>query len=160
MKRHQKIIVFIITKKILIIIDYNIFIGNIFIIFVFIRIVNIIIIYQNNIDGTFVDAQETSETGEAKHPLYRAMYQNEAGDLWTVYLIGNQFFANPASYNLESDLGIETLVSESNKLVSYNMNTNRYYVTEPKPDAVRVIVVPEINASELEKLTVEEIDKQ
>ena len=74
-------------------------------------------------------------------------------------MINGSIFANPVSYNMNSERTAQLLISESEQLTSYESNTNKYYVTIPNEDAAIVRVVEKIDADSLNKLTVEEIDK-
>ena len=115
--------------------------------------------YNFTIDGEFLDDSEVSGGSQDKHPVYYTYYKTESGELWTVYLINGNISAYPSSYNMESDLQAELIVSESKNLMSYDAAENRFYETIPYDSAVIVKVVDRIDAETLNKLTLEEVSK-
>lgn len=117
------------------------------------------IIYEYSIDGEYQTETEVSEGSTDKHPMYLTYYVSEGGEVWTIFVINGAIIANPASFNLDSELDAQLLVSESKELTSYDDEANRFYVTIPKESEVIVKVVDEINAETLDKLRIEEIEK-
>ena len=101
---------------------------------------------------------EITEETTQKYPLYYTYYITESGDLWTILVIDGKVTANPASYNMNSELAVQVVISESETIMSYDSETNTYYETIPDPETLIVKVVPEINAEVLEQLTFEGID--
>jgi len=117
------------------------------------------ITYEYDMGGEYVDQVEITKDVETKRPMYETYYIAECGDVWSIFVINGMIMANPASYNLESKLGVQLLVSESEELTSYDSATNKFYVTIPKETAVIVKTVDKIDAETLNQLTREEIDK-
>ena len=78
-------------------------------------------------------------------------------DIWTIFVINGVVIANPASFNLESELEAQLLFSETKELTSYDDETNKFYVTIPKETAAIVKTVEKIDAETLDKWTIEEI---
>ena len=117
------------------------------------------ITYMYSIDGEYNNETEVSNNSVDKHPMYQTYYIDENGNFWTIFIINGDIIANPISFNLESDLAAELLISESEELTSYDNLTNKFYVTIPKESTVIVKTVNEINAEALDKLTMEEISK-
>lgn len=117
------------------------------------------ITYEYSIDGEYDDATEVSENSTDKHPMYMTYYMSEVGEVWTIFVINGTIIANPASFNLESNLEAQLLISESEELTSYDSETNKFYITIPKESAAIVKIVEKIDAKTLEKLTIEEISK-
>lgn len=115
--------------------------------------------YEYEMGGVYVDDVEISQSADVKRPMYTTYFVSEAGEFWTIYVINGSIFANPVSYNMNSERTAQLLISESEQLTSYESNTNKYYVTIPNEDAAIVRVVEKIDADSLNKLTVEEIDK-
>lgn len=115
------------------------------------------ITYQFLINGEDVGETEILDGSTDTHPMYQTFYLSENSEVWTVYVINGDIFAYPASFNLESDLGAELLVSESEKLTSYYKKSNKFYVTIPYESAAIVIVVDRIDAEALDALCIEEI---
>jgi len=114
--------------------------------------------FDYSILGEYNDG-EASEDSNVKHPMYQTYYVSTTGDLWTIFVINGNVFANPASFNLESEFDAQLLISESEQLTSYNDETNKFYVTIPKENAVIVKVVEKIDSETLNSLTREEIVK-
>ena len=81
----------------------------------------------------------------------------EDGAVWSVFIVGKTIAANPASYNLESDLDAQVLVSETETLTSYTEMGNKFYETIPKESAVKLKVVDKITNQKLNDLTYEEV---
>ena len=117
------------------------------------------ITYEFSIDGEYKDETVVSEGSTDKHPMYLTYYVSESSEVWTIFVINGAIIANPASFNLDTKLEAQLLISESKELTSYDDEANRFYVTVPKESEVIVKVVDEINAETLDKLTIEEIDK-
>lgn len=117
------------------------------------------ITYEYSIDGEYDYATEVSENSTDKHPMYMTYYMSEVGEVWTIFVINGTIIANPASFNLESNLEAQLLISESEELTSYDSETNKFYITIPKESAAIVKIVEKIDAKTLEKLTIEEISK-
>ena len=61
--------------------------------------------------------------------------------------------AYPVSFNLESELGVETLVSESALVTSYDSKTDKYIVTIPDTSGLNLKVVDRIDADTLNSFT-------
>lgn len=117
------------------------------------------ITYDSYIDGEYAGDKEVDKTSDERHPMYQGLYTSKSGDVWTIFVINGEVFANPVSYNLESELGAQLLFSETKELTSYDDDTNKYYVTIPKESAVIVKVIEKIDAEALDKLTIQEINK-
>lgn len=113
--------------------------------------------YEFDLDGNYIEETEISDSSSEKHPMYLAYYTSSVGDVWTIHIINGKVFAYPASFNLNSDLQAEVIVSETNEITSYDYETNKFIVTIPKETAAIVMTVDRIDAKTLEKLTTEEI---
>ena len=118
------------------------------------------ITYTHSSDGQYVGKTEVSQNSQNKHPLYQTNYLSSDNNVWTVYIINGNIFAFPASFNLDSNLETEILVSESDYLTSYNDAVNKFYVTIPKNNSAIVKTISQINAENLDKLTSEELSKK
>lgn len=112
---------------------------------------------EYSMDGEYSDAVDISDTSSATHPIYQTYYITESGDIWTIFEINGVVMANPVSYNMESDFGIQVIISESNTVTSYDSTTNKFYETIPKVTELLVQTVSRIDAETLESLTVGEI---
>jgi lysophospholipase L1-like esterase len=113
--------------------------------------------YEYTMDGEYIDETEISEESTNKYPMYQTFYLSENGEGWAIYVINGEVFANPVSFNLESDLDAPLLVSASKELTSYDAETNKYYVTIPYASEVIVELVDTIDAETLDNLTIEKI---
>ncbi|MBQ3946884.1 MAG: hypothetical protein II656_00020, partial [Ruminococcus sp.] len=60
--------------------------------------------YDYDMNGTYMDEKEASAESDEKHPMYQTYFVSEDGSIWTVFIVGKSIIANPASYNLESDI--------------------------------------------------------
>ena len=78
---------------------------------------------------------------------------------FSIFVIENSVYAYPLSYIYESGETIETdiIISETENVISYDNVTNTFYETKPSDDAIKVIVVDEINADVLDELTIDKI---
>ncbi len=113
--------------------------------------------YDFNMDGSYADEAEASAESDAKHPMYQTYFVSEDGSVWTVFLVGKMIAANPVSYNLQSDLETQVLVSETGTLTSYTEMGNQFYTTVPKESAVLLKVVDQITSKKLNELSSEEV---
>ena len=111
-----------------------------------------------SMNGAYYDAEEITGDGSAKHPIYETYYLTANGELWTIFVINGAIMANPVSYNLQSTLGAQVMLSASETVMSYDSTTNKFFETIPKDEALFLLIAPRIDASLLEMLTVEEID--
>lgn len=103
-----------------------------------------------DMSGEFDDSIELSESSTVKHPMYEVTFRTESGNIWTVYDINGSFFAYPASYNYASENEAKVIVSESERTISYDGVTNRFYETIPNSSVMIVKAVDRINAETLE----------
>ena len=110
-------------------------------------------------DGKYLGSSEATEKSEVKSPYYKTTYFTENEILWTVYVAGNSVIACPVSYNFGSENKAELILSESEQLVSYNDNENKFYITIPKKSFARIAVVDRIDAGTLESYTKEALEK-
>lgn len=120
------------------------------------------ITYEFGMNGEDLENGEEAEAvsgSEEKHPMYETIYVAANGDWWFVYVVNGALVAAPVSYNLQSEREVEVLVSESEKITSYDPFGNVFYETVPKETDTKVIVVPKIDAETLNQLTIEEINK-
>ena len=113
--------------------------------------------YDFNMDGTYADEAEASADSDEKHPMYQTYFISENGAIWSIFIVGRSVFANPASYNLESDIDAQVLVSETETLTSYTEMGNRFYTTVPKESAIKLKVVDQITSQKLNDLEFEEV---
>ena len=74
------------------------------------------ITYDYSIDGNYVGNQEAKDIKD-KHPMYQTLYISSMGELWNIIIINGSVIANPVSYNMESELGVQTIISESKVII-------------------------------------------
>lgn len=117
------------------------------------------ITYEFLIDGEYCEQTEVSDDSSNKHPMYQTFYLSASGEMWAIYVINGDVFANPLNYNMESDFNVQLLITESNELTSYDDQSNKFYITIPYESEIITKTVDKINAETLDKLTAEEIDK-
>ena len=112
-----------------------------------------------DMDGTFHEEIEIGDKPTDKHPKYMAYYVTENSEVWTLIWINGKIMANPVSYNLQSTLPAQLVISETESINGYDNHTGKFYETIPNDNALIVKVVDSIDKDLLERLTIEEIDK-
>lgn len=113
---------------------------------------------EYDMDGIYYEAIEISGTSNIKHPVYDTYYVTENNELWSISVIDGDIVAIPVSYNLQSSLEVQIVISESGTVTSYDSTTNNFYKNIPNENIMIVKVVERIDAKTLEKLTIEVID--
>lgn len=111
-----------------------------------------------DVNGNFLDEVEISGSSSTKHPMYVTVYITQGGDFWSIVEINGKVFAYPISYNSESTLGVPTMISESDTVISYDGVTNKFFEISPYASTMIVKTVDRIDAETIEKLTKREID--
>lgn len=111
-----------------------------------------------NLEGEYIGSEEITEIS-TKHPSYQTFYQTKNEEIWTIFVVNGVIMANPVSYNLQSKLNAQVIISENKSVVSYDSTTNMFYETIPDKSALIVKQVKQINAETLEGLDIEGIDK-
>lgn len=114
---------------------------------------------EYTMDGTYSDASEISESSSIKHPIYTMYYVTQNNELWNIMIINGDVMAIPVSYNIQSSLGVQVVISESEEVTSYDSTTNKFYKNIPNESAMIVKIVEIIDAESLENLTIEVIDR-
>lgn len=112
-----------------------------------------------DMDGTFHEEIEIGDMPADKHPKYMAYYITENEEVWTLIWINGKIMANPVSYNMQSKLPAQLVISETEIINGYDNHTGKFYETIPNDNALIVKVVDSIDKDLLERLTIEEIDK-
>lgn len=113
---------------------------------------------EYSVDGTYYEAVDISEASSEKHPIYQTYYVSGEGELWTIFLINGSIMANPVSYNVQSGLDVQVIISEAKTVTSYDSTLNKFYETIPDESALIVVPVDRIDAETLSQLTIGVID--
>ena len=113
------------------------------------------ITYDFSITGDYVGKTEISEGSTDIHPMYQTLYLSKNEEVWVIYVINNSVFAYPFSFNMDSNLSVEMLISESENVTSYDDATNQFYITVPHSSEIYIHTVGDINAETLDGLTIE-----
>ncbi len=108
---------------------------------------------EYSMDGDYFEEVEISNKSSDYHPTYSTSYLTKEEDLWTVFVVDNFVMATPVSYNLQSELGVEIVISESNTVMSYDSATNKFFETIPNESELIVKTIELINAEALEGLS-------
>ena len=110
--------------------------------------------YEYSQDGTYVKEQEAANSNE-QHPIYQTFYFSANEELWTIIEINGSVIANPVSYNMQSERGVQLVISESEVITGYDSSKNTFYETVPNASELIVHVVERIDANTLDSLTVD-----
>ncbi len=113
---------------------------------------------EYSMDGTYYEAKEISSTSDELHPVYKTNYVSRSNELWSIIFINGVVMANPVSYNMQSNLGVGVVFSETDVVTSYDSTTNKFYEIIPNESTLIVVTVNTINSKALNKLTIGEID--
>ncbi len=116
--------------------------------------------YDYSMDGRYLGEKEADSESSERHPMYQTFYISKSSEVWTVFIVNGRVYANPVSFNEQSDLQAQLIVSESGMIMSYDSEGGRFYLTEPNGTALIVKTVDRIDAEMLDVLTVEEIKKR
>ena len=117
------------------------------------------IIYNYSLSGDFNNDQEGDPSSEVKHPMYGTYYISKNNEIWYVTVVGKEIYANPLSFNIQTERKVPTMLSTSNTIISYDDEKDRLYTIIPKESAMIVVKVNDINSDVLDNLTVEEVSK-
>ena len=106
-------------------------------------------------DGTYTGAKEIVDTATEKHPAYSTYYVSATGLVWNIFEINGAVFANPLSYNMELQTGVQVMFSETDTVTSYDSTLNKFYVTKPDETVLDVKTIGRIDAATLDTITAE-----
>ena len=113
--------------------------------------------YDYSITGDFIGDTEITDGSSDLHPMYQTLYLSKSNEAWAIYVINGSVFANPLSFNLDSNLEAQLLFSETETLTSYDDASNQFYVTIPHTSEAILKTVEKIDAATLDGLTIEKI---
>lgn len=114
---------------------------------------------EYSMSGEYCGTTVISDTSPTKHPIYQTTYVTDNGDIWSIFEINGVVMADPVSYNLQSESGVQVLISETEAVISYDSRKNKFYETIPNESEVDVKTVSRIDAETIENLTYGEIDR-
>ena len=109
------------------------------------------ITYKYLMDGETVDETNIEKGNIEKHPTYETTYRG-TNITWTIYIVGKNIYASPTSYLIEKNISEEILVSESDIIVSYDNENNKFDSRKPDESEMKVITINEITKENLDNL--------
>ena len=115
--------------------------------------------YESAMGGEYGEDREASVSSKEKHPTYKTYYRTEEDKLWTISVINGSVTAYPVDATVQT-AETETLVSETESIYCYDIETNTYFDVIPDKSRVKLIIVDKINADTLGKLTKEGLNEQ
>ncbi len=110
-------------------------------------------------DGSFIDEITVTEQSNARHPVYTTIYVTSSGAQWTISEVNGQIYAVPVTYNLEGSFTVEHILSETDTFVSFDSATGTFYEISPNRSEIVLKKVGRIDASTLETMTAEEVNR-
>ncbi|MCR5460121.1 MAG: hypothetical protein K6F51_09515 [Acetatifactor sp.] len=112
-----------------------------------------------SMDGNYVDEVEVTSNTAEKYPEYTSVFEAESGITWMLDVANGCITAIPISYLIDNEVNLRIILSESDKLVSYDPESNQFFEVVPDKWEYFVVTVPKVDAETLNKLTSEELDK-
>ena len=116
------------------------------------------IVSNYSMTGEYYDDTKVRDN-EDKHPMYITVYRNSSGDIWSIQVVDGTITAFPISFNYESELTVDVMISETEEITGYDSESNKFYKIVPKETAMRMIIKDKINRELLDRLTKDEIDR-
>lgn len=104
---------------------------------------------EYKMDGIYYKEVPISSESTDKHPIYKTYYESNNNVVWIIFEINGEIFANPFSYNLESEKGIPHMLTEKDTITSYDSTTNQFYVNIPNSNVMTLEKVDVINIETL-----------
>lgn len=107
--------------------------------------------YEYALDGTLGEEQEADPGSDEKHPIYTTYYQTSGGEVWTIMDVESIIMAYPVTYNMQNeDESAPLILSESDRVDSYDSVTGKFYESVPNGDVMKVQKVSRVDAETLE----------
>lgn len=110
-------------------------------------------------EGQLTEEIIENNTNE-KYPIYETQYLSKSNEIWTITIVDDVIMAFPVSFNLQSKLGVELIVSENEYVMSYDSKTNKFYKNIPNETTAHIKVVDRIDATTLDSLTIEVLNEE
>lgn len=104
-------------------------------------------------EGKYGDSINISSYSGNKSPVYRTFYESPNESLWMIMNINGATMAVPLSYMENNPDSVYTIVSETETVTSYDATLNKFYVTKPDENLVKVKTVARIDAETLDNLS-------
>lgn len=104
-----------------------------------------------NIDGKLFENGEIGESTTDKHPTYQTFHVTSNGDYFTILVLDGTIYAYPLSYSIQKEMEKTIIISETEKLVCYDIVTNTYFTIKPKKELFDIIIADRIDSNSLEK---------
>lgn len=111
-----------------------------------------------SMDGIYQEEQEITVNSSERHPIYTAYYLSNDEAIWKLSLVNGVLLAEPIFYNYREGADVPVILSETSTMTSYDNVTNQFFVVSPDASELVLKSVPEINATLLDSLKIEEID--
>ena len=115
------------------------------------------VMYYYSVGGNYCGETVAEEASRDRRPIYQTNYMSSEGVLWKIHIVNGDIFASPIVFTQNGSFGTPIVISESSALCSYDNMTDRFFVTVPYPEELKVTVVERLDYTALEDLTVEEI---
>lgn len=112
-----------------------------------------------NTKGDDIGIYEISDDSKDTHPYYETYYRTDSGDLWTVILMGDVFYARPVTYSAENCWDVPHILSEKDSYWIYDGKENSFYTVKLDKRALELKVVDRISANTLDDLDAEKVDE-
>ena len=112
-----------------------------------------------SIEGEFIDTSITQGSNK-KYPIYEVQYISKSNEMWTITVVDEFVMAFPVSFNLQSKLDAELIVSEHEFIMSYDEYSNKFFKNIPYETTAHIKVVDRIDATALDTLTIEVLNKE
>lgn len=109
--------------------------------------------YEWTMDGKY-KVGEVNKDSDEKHPTYTSYFQDEFNNYFSITIVGKHIYANLLS-NKEKNNGIDTLISESEKIVTYNGTTKKFTESVPNKKEIKIIIVDKLDVSNLKRLKID-----
>ena len=117
------------------------------------------ITYGTTVEGDILNETIASDASAEKHPEYVTYYISSSSQTWTISVTDGSITAFPVEYN-QKQKGQETIVSESDTVKAYDIETNTVFELIPNNNHVRIVQLDRITPETLDDLTNEVLDEK
>ena len=114
--------------------------------------------YDYTVDCKCIDNCEASADSSDKHPMYQTYFVSEAGEIWLITITGKTITATPISDDFYSTDSVPLIFAETDHLYCFVSNTKKYYIAAPLKSEGKLMIIDDVNAEALGKLTAEDIN--